>query len=163
MLYATYLGGTAPDHPHSMVVNSNDQLIVMGTTGSSNFPTQNQFKAAMQAGRCHRSTVMSLKNLTSFVTRFNTSGTGVLSSTYLGGTGNDGLNTEIIENYGDAARGEVVVDPSNNIYITASTNSTNFPSTNCTLMFESRWTRCCGLEVECVRNIVIMEQLLRQY
>ena len=132
MLYATYLGGTAPDHPHSMVVNGNDQLIVMGTTGSSNFPTQNPVQIINAGGNDVTINGYEFKKSDLFVTRFNTSGTAVLSSTYLGGTGNDGLNTAIIENYGDAARGEVVVDPSNNIYVTASTNSTNFPSTNCT-------------------------------
>ena len=132
MLYATYLGGTAPDHPHSMVVNSNNQLIVMGTTGSSNFPTQNSVQSSNAGGIDVTINGYEFKKSDIFVTRFNTSGTAVLSSTYLGGTGNDGLNTKIIENYGDAARGEVVVDPSNNIYVTASTNSTNFPSTNCT-------------------------------
>ena len=132
MLYATYLGGTAPDHPHSMVVNGNDQLIVMGTTGSSNFPTQNPVQSINAGGNDVTINGYEFKKSDLFVTRFNTSGTAVLSSTYLGGTGNDGLNTAIIENYGDAARGEVVVDPSNNIYVTASTNSTNFPSTNCT-------------------------------
>ena len=77
-------------------------------------------------------TATSSKNRTYSSPDSTPSGTAVPSSTYLGGTGNDGLNTAIIENYGDAARGEVVVDPSNNIYVTASTNSTNFPSTNCT-------------------------------
>ena len=38
----------------------------------------------------------------------------------------------INKNYGDASRGEVVVDDNDNIYITASTTSTNFPTTNCT-------------------------------
>ena len=38
----------------------------------------------------------------------------------------------INKNYGDASRGEVVVDDNNNIYIAASTTSTNFPTTNCT-------------------------------
>ena len=132
MLYATYLGGTAPDHPHSMVVNSNDQLIVMGTTGSSNFPTQNPVQSSNAGGNDVTINGYEFKKSDLFVTRFNTSGTALLSSTYLGGTGNDGLNTAIIENYGDAARGEVVVDASNNIYATASTNSSNFPSTNCT-------------------------------
>ena len=131
MLYATYLGGTAPDHPHSMVVNSSGQLIVMGTTGSSNFPTQNAIQSSNAGGSSVQINGYEFKKSDIFITRFNTTGTGVLSSTYLGGTGNDGLNTAMIENYGDAARGEVVVDQSDNIYITASTNSTNFPSTNC--------------------------------
>ena len=131
MLYATYLGGTAPDHPHSLVVNSSGHLIVMGTTGSSNFPTQNPIQSTNAGGNSVSINGYEFKKADLFITRFNTTGTALLSSTYIGGTGNDGLNTNIIKNYGDAARGEVVVDGSNNIYVTASTNSTNFPSTNC--------------------------------
>jgi gliding motility-associated-like protein len=131
MLYATYLGGTASDHPHSLVVNGNGHLIVMGTTGSSNFPTQNPIQSANAGGTSVSINGYEFKKSDLFITRFNANGTGLLSSTYIGGTGNDGLNTNIVKNYGDAARGEVVVDGSNNIYITASTNSTNFPSTNC--------------------------------
>ena len=50
LLYASYLGGAKSDHPHSMVVNSNGELIVMGTTGSANFPTQNPIQNSNAGG-----------------------------------------------------------------------------------------------------------------
>ena len=37
--YSTYLGGNGNENPHSLVVNSNDELFVLGSTGSANFPT----------------------------------------------------------------------------------------------------------------------------
>lgn len=132
LLYATYLGGSLSDHPHSMVVNSDGELIVMGTTGSTDFPTQNPIQSSNAGGATVNVNGYDFKDSDIFLTRFNASGTAVLSSTYLGGTGNDGINMDVVKNYGDNARGEVVVDASNNIYLTASTNSTNFPTTNCT-------------------------------
>ncbi len=132
LLYATYLGGTKSDHPHSLVVNSNGELIVMGTTGSSNFPTQNPIQSSNAGGP----TVLvnnyyDMDKPDIFLTRFNQAGSAILSSTYLGGNGTDGVNLGIANNYGDESRGEVVVDDLNNIYLTASTTSTNFPTTNC--------------------------------
>jgi hypothetical protein len=131
LLYATYLGGTKSDHPHSMVVNSNGELIIMGTTGSSNFPTLNAIQTSNAGGSTVNVNNYDFEDSDIFITRFNASGSALLSSTYLGGSGNDGINMGIIRNYGDASRGEVVVDENDNIYITASTTSTNFPSTNC--------------------------------
>ena len=131
MLYATYLGGTKPDHPHSMVVNSLGHLIVMGTTGSTNFPTQSPIQSSNAGGTDVNINGYTFEDSDIFVSRFNASGSALLSSTYLGGSGNDGINTELNKNYGDASRGEIIVDGSNNIYLTASTNSTDFISTNC--------------------------------
>ncbi|MCC6372743.1 MAG: gliding motility-associated C-terminal domain-containing protein, partial [Bacteroidia bacterium] len=86
-----------------------------------------------------------------FIGKFNASGTALLASTYLGGSDNDGVNhvnhTTLIQvgpntyaneyvtdslqyNYGDQYRGEIQVDISNNIYITSSTRSNNFPTAN---------------------------------
>ncbi len=132
LLYATYLGGTDPDHPHSMVVNSLGHLIVMGTTGSTDFPTQNPIQSSNAGGTNVNINGYTFEDSDIFITRFNATGSALLSSTYLGGSGNDGLNTELNKNYGDASRGEVIVDNADNIYITASTNSTDFISTNCT-------------------------------
>ena len=132
LLYATYLGGTKSDHPHSMVVNSNGELIIMGTTGSTNFPTQNAIQSSNAGGATVNVNGYEFEDSDLFVTRFNATGSALLSSTYLGGSGNDGINMNINKNYGDASRGEVVVDDNNNIYIAASTTSTNFPTTNCT-------------------------------
>ena len=131
LLYATYLGGTDPDHPHSMVVNSLGHLIVMGTTGSTNFPTQNPIQSTNAGGSNVNINGYTFEDSDLFVTRFNANGSALLSSTYLGGAGNDGLNTALNKNYGDASRGEIIVDDANNIYLTASTNSTDFITTNC--------------------------------
>jgi gliding motility-associated-like protein len=131
LLYASYLGGTLSDHPHSLIVNGSGQLIVMGTTGSANFPTVNPIQSTNAGGPTASVNGYDFVDSDIFVTRFNASGSTLLSSTYLGGSGRDGINMAIVENYGDNARGEVVVDNNNNIYVVASTSSSDFPSTNC--------------------------------
>ena len=42
LLYATYLGGTDSDSPQSLVMNSNEELLVLGATGSFDFPTSSE-------------------------------------------------------------------------------------------------------------------------
>ncbi len=38
-IYATYIGGSQDDHPHSMVVDPTGNLVILGSTNSANFPT----------------------------------------------------------------------------------------------------------------------------
>jgi len=39
LIYATYLGGNASDYPHSLVVSDNDELFVLGSSHSTDYPT----------------------------------------------------------------------------------------------------------------------------
>src|SRR5690606_6093379 len=39
LLYATYLGGKASESPHSLVMNDDEELVLLGTTSSLDFPT----------------------------------------------------------------------------------------------------------------------------
>ncbi len=59
-------------------------------------------------------------------------GGGLLASTFIGGSGNDGLNTapQLKYNYADEVRGEIDIDQQNNIYIATCTKSTDFPTKN---------------------------------
>jgi PKD repeat protein len=71
-----------------------------------------------------------------FISRLNAAGNALAASTYLGGSGNDGLNLSnqiYIRNYGDQFRGEVNVDDAGNIYVASNTESVDFPVTNGTV------------------------------
>lgn len=124
LLYSTYLGGIDNDQPHSMVVSPSGELVVVGRTYSSNFP--------VSAG-CFDNSYNGAGDM--FVTRFNSTGTAILGSTYIGGSGADGENISPIytnllslkHNYGDDARSEVILDDAGNILVAASTSSANFP------------------------------------
>jgi len=130
--FSTYLGGSGTDIPHSLIVNSNDELVVLGTTSSSDYPvTPDAYSTTFQGGSYYLLTSVLRYNDGSDIvlTKFNSSGTALLGSTYIGGSGNDGLNTVagLKKNYADEVRGEVNVDEQNNIYIVSSTQSTDFP------------------------------------
>src|SRR5690606_39923625 len=38
LIWSTYIGGSGNQAPHSMVVNSANEIFIMGTTGSTDFP-----------------------------------------------------------------------------------------------------------------------------
>ena len=147
-LFATYLGGSLADMPHSMYVNAFDELVIFGTTGSSDFPvTPDAYDTSFNGGT-HvdfegTSTISFAHGSDIFVSRFSSDGTQLQASTYVGGTQNDGLNyfdyfnsntimngnDSLYFNYGDGARGELITDDLNNVYVGSTTTSSNFPVT----------------------------------
>lgn len=137
-IYSTYLGGNRDDLPHSLVVNTNDELFVFGTTASNNFPVtasayDTSFNGGINPGVFTGLAVHYATGSDIIITRFNSSGTALLASTYLGGSGNDGLTypeyVGLHFNYADEVRGEIDIDKNNNVYIATCTRSTNFPTT----------------------------------
>ncbi|MCS6832701.1 MAG: PKD domain-containing protein, partial [Flammeovirgaceae bacterium] len=142
IIYATYLGGSNVEVPTSMVVNSRNELIVLGITGSNNFPVTTNAPFPFFRGGSDITPIGGIQYNNGsdlFISRFSNDGTALLGSTYLGGSANDGINTpnsyvqgnnfQIVLNlnYGDEFKGEVVVDDNDNIYIASCTYSTNFP------------------------------------
>jgi len=110
--YSTYLGGGGDDHGQAIVVNSAGDAYVTGSTGSANFPQVNPLNAI--GSGC--SSPSGNGGVDAFVTELNPSGSALVYSTYLGGSGTDA-------GYG------IAVDGSNDAYVTGSTTSANFPTT----------------------------------
>lgn len=132
--YSTYLGGSVADIPHSLHVNDNDELYIFGTTGSADFPvTENAFDTTFNGGpNTTLSTAMKFLNGSDiFIAKLSADGTQLSASTYVGGSGNDGVNTAagLRVNYADDNRGEIIVDENSNVYVVSSTYSTDFPIT----------------------------------
>jgi len=124
-LYATYLGGNGNEQPHSMIVDAQGNLIVAGRSFSVNYPTT--IPVIGPGG-----------NNDIVITKFNATGTALIGSVKIGGSGNDGVNIRskyespdgadrTRRNYGDDARSEVILDNSNNIILASCTQSNNFP------------------------------------
>jgi len=136
LLYSTYLGGSNTEFPHSLITDKDNNLFLFGTTGSTNFPTsQAAFDRTFNGGS--NVTPVGGVNFTNgsdiILTKFNTTGSSLLASTYIGGSGNDGvINTSLttLRNYGDGFRGEIVVDTLGFVYVATTTNSTNFTTKN---------------------------------
>ena len=135
LVWSTYLGGSGSELPHSMVVNNFDELFVYGTTGSSDFPiTQNAFDATFNGGTNGTTTSMNINYNSGsdiFISRISSNGTALQASTFVGGSGNDGLNqgAPLRFNYADEVRGEIIIDNLNNIYVATVTASSDFPVT----------------------------------
>lgn len=110
-IYASYLGGGTGDFASAVAVHSN-QAYVTGATAnvSGNFPTKNPLQSLCggAVNGCSGPTY------DAFVTVVDSAGSGLVYSTFLGGTGSD--------------QGQgIAVDGSGNAYVTGSTTSTNFP------------------------------------
>lgn len=134
LLYATYLGGTSAECPHSLFVNENDELYVFGTTSSYTFPvTRNAYDSTYNGGSLVfvNTSVVYDNGSDIFISKFSADGDSLLASTFIGGSSNDGLNmnTPLRKNYADESRGEIVVDEQSNVYVVSCTYSENFPTT----------------------------------
>jgi len=133
--YSTYLGGaTSSEMPHSLWVNSNNELYVYGSTGSDDFPvTPDAYDSSFNGGTPGTSinNIPFTNGSDIIVSRFNADGSNLLGSTYIGGIGNDGLNQSntLKYNYADEARGEVFLDNDGNVFIGTTTQSPDFPTT----------------------------------
>jgi RHS repeat-associated protein len=107
--YSTAVGGSGNDIADGVAVNSSGDAAIAGSTTSTNYPTTSgayQTSSGAPSGR-----------VTGFVTTFNSSGSSLGFSTYLGGTSGQ-----------DQAWG-VAEDSSGRIYVAGQTGSTDFPTT----------------------------------
>jgi len=157
-IYATYLGGSGNDHVHSMIVDPAGDLIIAGRSNSTNFPVTAGAYQPVNNGAWDI-----------VVTKFNPTCTGLIGSTYIGGSGVDGVNFDSTEygygelkyNYGDDARSEVQIDNAGNVYVAGCTNSTDFPVTAATAIS----TALSGLQdgVVCKLNSTMTTLLWSSY
>ncbi len=109
LVYSTYLGGGDSDTANSITLDSNSNAYIVGSTASSDFP--------VTVGAFQTIKLSPDGSTDAFVTKFNSDGTSLIYSTYLGGTG-----------FNNTAA-SVSVDSNNNAYIVGTTNSSDFPTT----------------------------------
>jgi len=102
LIYSTYLGGTADDRAFAIAVDRDGAAVVTGWTYSSNFPRVAPAQVALAGGR------------DAFVAKLSPSGSSLIFSTFLGGSGSDSGNGVAVDSQGD-------------LYVAGETDSTNFP------------------------------------
>ncbi len=105
LTYSTYLGGSNTDSGNAIDIDSAGDAYVIGQTNSNDFPVASARQAAI-AGAAN-----------SFISKLKPDGSGLLFSTYLGGSGTDSGNA-------------IALDSSGNAYLTGQTSSPNFPTAN---------------------------------
>ncbi len=103
LLSSTYLGGSGVDAGFGIAVDSTG-IYVAGQTTSNNFPTVNPFQATLNG------------TADAFISKLSPDGSGLIYSTYLGGTNSNSATA-------------IAVDSSGSAYVTGETNSTDFPTT----------------------------------
>ena len=102
LIYSTYLGGSLQDLAVGIAVDSSGYAYVTGYGLSKNFPISNAVQASSSGGA------------DAFVTKLTPDGSGLVYSTYLGGSADD---------FGQG----IAVDAFGAAYVTGTTRSTNFP------------------------------------
>jgi Beta-propeller repeat len=103
MIYSTYLGGSGTTDALAIAVDSAGEAYVTGDTNSSNFPVLNATQAT-------------LKGATDvFITKVQANGSGLLFSTFYGGTL-------------DEAGTGIAIDAFNDVYVTGRTLSSDYPT-----------------------------------
>ncbi len=159
LVYSTYLGGTQAEVVTSLITDVAGNLYLYGATSSTNFPTTAAAYDQSFNGGTFISFVFNGTKFNNgsdiFVSKFNSAGSSLLASTFIGGSGNDGINynnyappthtvlpcgsgvatlfneypaDSLQYNYGDQYRGEIQLDKNNDVYVASSTKSTNFPT-----------------------------------
>lgn len=134
--WSSYLGGSNDELPHSLICNEFDELILYGTTSSPNFPTTSTaYDNSYNGGSAFAPQGVGASYVNGsdiVVVHFNSSGSALIGSTFIGGSGNDGVNTasNLKFNYADEFRGEIDLDSAGNIVIASATYSTDFPTVN---------------------------------
>ncbi|MGB5930249.1 MAG: PKD domain-containing protein, partial [Cyclobacteriaceae bacterium] len=130
--YATYIGASEMETPHSLIVDNAGNLLILGATGSSDFPlSATAYQSTYKGGTFTTplSGITFANGSDVFIAKLSNDGTELLASTYLGGSNLDCLmnpNIPLARNYGDEFRGEIYNDEANNIYIATSTASDDF-------------------------------------
>jgi hypothetical protein len=113
LAYATYLGGSAMDQANAIAVDSSGNAYVAGVTDSASFPVEQPIQAGfggdLQNGESLPGDV--------FVAKIRPDGSGLVYSTYLGGSGNDVAHA-------------IALGSDGSVYVGGQTSSTDFPTVN---------------------------------
>src|SRR5215213_1154245 len=102
-IYSTSLGGEFIDSGSAVVVDTNGNAYVCGSTGSQSFPVVNAFQS-------HNASFFN----DVFVTKVNAAGSALIYSTYLGGDFTDDCE-------------DIAINATGSAYVTGLTTSSNFP------------------------------------
>jgi hypothetical protein len=106
LVYSTFLGGSGSDKGLGIAVDGAGNVYVAGETSSADFPILNAMQPTYGGGTSN-----------AFVAEIDSTGTALVFATYLGGSGDD-------------RAAALALDANNNIYITGSTASLDFPTVN---------------------------------
>jgi hypothetical protein len=106
LVYSTYVGGSGNDRANGLALDSTNNVYIVGTTSSTDFPVTTGAFQTTNHGPSN-----------AFICKLNPAGSGLLYSTYLGGSALDQGNG-------------IAVNSAGNVFVTGSTESSDFPLLN---------------------------------
>ncbi len=129
LIYSTYLAGTHDDFSTISALDSSGYLYVAGGTISKDFPTTaGAFQRTIAGNSCHNYE-QTWPCPDGFIAKLNLTGSGLIYSTYLGGSDDDVVLGLAVDSTGSA-------------YVTGGTASNDFPTANA--LQSSSGTATCG-------------------
>ena len=105
LLYSTFLGGSGEDKGTAIALDAAGHAYLAGQTSSTDFPLAHPAQATLGGG------------YDAWIARMNASGSRLVYSSYLGGTGDDGASS-------------LALDASRHAYVAGTTSSADFPTVN---------------------------------
>ncbi len=128
LVYCTYLGGSQDDFAYSLAVDNAGDVFLTGATISPDFPTTNAlYPKILGHAYYNPRNHVTYYNSDAFVAELGPTGSNLIYSTYLGGSGFVG--NAVTPGTGDEGL-SIAVDSTGNAYVTGYTSSTNFPVIN---------------------------------
>lgn len=149
MIWTNFIGGgdntQGTETVHSLICDTDNDVYLYGATSSTDFPVEGGFQDGHAGGDplniAFNGTNFGTVGTDIFVAKFSSDGLNLEGSTYIGGSANDGVNFKISSgtyssaaaydslttNYGDQFRGEIMIDSLDNIIVTSSSWSDDFP------------------------------------
>ena len=103
LVYSTYFGGSGPDQGNAITVDVEGSVYVTGVTTSADFPVASAAQGKNAGGTTD-----------AFILKLDPTGTQIVYSTYIGGSGSDEGHS-------------IAVDTGGNAHITGYTSSNDFP------------------------------------
>ena len=127
LIYSTYYGGSQTEYPNAMRVNSQGDLVVGGTTESTDLPVSTNAYQDNNGG-----------GIDYFIAHFSIDGTSLIGATYLGGSSSPqaisissspNLMTGLASGHGEISPLDFDFDNNGNIWLVGNASSSDFPIT----------------------------------
>ena len=125
LLYSTFFGGNGSDTPSGLAVDASGDMVIAGTTSSTNLPVANAYQSTVSPN------MGDLYGDYGFLTKFSPDGSSLVYSTYFGGNSNVPLNCGGDPCWSPPSSSIVgmALDNAGNVYVAGNTNTNNFPVT----------------------------------
>ncbi len=111
LIYSTLIGGSSTDWPSAIKVDELGNVYIAGKTYSQDFPIVNAYDSSIEPGNPPFT-----YGQEAFILKLNSTGNGIIFSSYLGGSDADEIT-------------DLAIDLEKNIYVVGYTESPDFPIT----------------------------------